>query len=74
MQVQGSIPSPAQWVKDPMLLELWLGSRVLGAPYAAEQPKKKKKKINRYIWYLYSTAKVVLTVSSIRFSPVVMIH
>ena len=44
MQVQGSIPSLAQRLKDPMLLELWLGSGGLGAPNEKEKTKKKKRK------------------------------
>ena len=44
----GSIPSPAQWVKDPALLQLKLHSQLNsdlipgpGAPYAAGRSKKK---------------------------------
>ena len=49
----GLVPSPAQWVKDPELLQLSCGLRYysgshlipdLGAPYATGQQKKKKKK------------------------------
>ena len=49
----GLILSPAQWVKDPTLLQLrhrpqlWLGSDPSpGISYVAGQPKKKKKKEN----------------------------
>ena len=46
----GLTPSPAQWVKDLALLELWLRSQLWlrsdplpGTPYAVGWPKKKKK-------------------------------
>ena len=45
----GLIPDLAQWVKDPVLLQLWLRSQLPlrsdpwpGTPYATGQPKKKK--------------------------------
>ena len=50
----GSIPRVAQWVKDPVLLQLWLAAVPLICPLAWEypyatdaalrRPKKKKKK------------------------------
>ena len=50
------IPSPAQWVKDAVLLHLWLGHSCgwdlisgPGTPCAEEQPKKKKIKENTYM-------------------------
>ena len=50
----GSIPSLAQWVKDPMLLQLWLGSQLqLGsdpwprnAPCAKNLKKKRKQQMS----------------------------
>ena len=49
---EGLIPSPAQWVRDPALLQvqlrlqLWLRSDPWprGTPYAVGWPKQKKKK------------------------------
>ena len=41
----GSIPGLAQWVKDLVLPQLWLGSDSWpGTPYATRWPKKKKKR------------------------------
>lgn len=40
----GSIPGPAEWVKDAVLLQLRLGLIPgLGTPHAEGRPKKKKK-------------------------------
>ena len=46
----GSIPSPAQWVGDPALLQLWLRLQMKldlipgqGTPHAVGWPKKKNK-------------------------------
>lgn len=43
----GSIPSPAQWVKDQVLPQLQLIPGP-GTPYAEQLPKKKKKKNEKY--------------------------
>ena len=41
----GLIPGPAQWVKDPVLSQLWLGSDPwVGTPYVTGRPKMVKKK------------------------------
>ena len=53
----GLIPRSAKWVTDPVLQQLWYiigcnsGSDSipgLGTPYAAEQPKKREKKVDDY--------------------------
>ena len=50
----GSIPSPAQWVEDPTLLQLWCRLKLWldlipgpGTPCALGWPKKENKKITK---------------------------
>ena len=47
----GSIPGPAQWVKDPVLVQRWLGFDPWPGNFHM-WPKKKKREMRMKIWLL----------------------